>query len=78
MNEGNIVLYSTNAGKVSVSICFEKETFWLTQKAIADLFDTDRSVVTKHLLNIYEDEELGKASTCAKFAQVQIEGSVVK
>ncbi|MDR2581694.1 MAG: virulence RhuM family protein [Fibromonadaceae bacterium] len=75
MNEGNIVLYSTNDGKVSVSIRFEKETFWLTQKAIADLFDTDRSVVTKHLLNIYEDEELGKASTCAKFAQVQIEGS---
>jgi hypothetical protein len=50
------------------------ETFWMTQKAIAELFETERSVITKHLKNIYEEEELDKDSTCANFAQVQSEG----
>lgn len=47
----------------------------MTQKAIADLFEIERSVITKHLSNIFEEEELDKNSTCAKFAQVQIKGS---
>jgi hypothetical protein len=51
------------------------ETFWLTQKQMAELFETERSVITKHLLNIYSEEELDKESTCAKIAQVQIEGN---
>ncbi len=50
-----------------------------TEKIIAlykaDLFETERSVIAKHLSNIYEEEELDKNSTCAKFAQVQIEGN---
>ena len=52
----------------------ENETFWMTQKAIAELFDTDRSVITKNLANIFAEDELDKDSTCAKFAQVQNEG----
>ena len=74
-NEGIIVLYQSDDGKVTVNVRFENETFWLTQKAIAELFDTERSVITKHLSNIYEEEELDKDSTCAKIAQVQTEGS---
>jgi hypothetical protein len=72
--EASIILYQTDDGKVSVNVRFENETFWLTQKAIAELFDTERSVITKHLSNIYADEELDRESTCAKFAQVQTEG----
>jgi len=75
LNE-KIILYQTEDGKVSVSVHFEGETFWMTQKAIAELFDSDRSVITKHLLNIFEEEELDKNSTCAKFAQVQRERSM--
>lgn len=65
----------TDSGNVTVSVHYEDENFWMTQKAIAELFETDRSVITKHLLNIFEEEELAKESTCAKFAQVQTEGS---
>ena len=73
-DEGTIVLYQTDDGKVAVNVRFKNETFWLTQKAIAELFESERSVITKHLTNIYEEEELDKSSTCAKIAQVQIEG----
>ena len=71
---GQIILYQTLDGKVSVNVRFEDETFWLTQKVIAELFSTERSVITKHLSNIFEEEELDKESTCAKFAQIQTEG----
>ena len=47
---------------------------WLTQKTIAQLFDVDRSVVTKHLKNIFESDELSEESTCANFAQVADNG----
>lgn len=63
------------AAKVTVLVRFEGENFWMTQKAITELFDMERSVITKHLSNIYEEEELDRNSTCAKFAQVQIEGN---
>ena len=48
---------------------------WAIQKTMAELFDVNRSVITKHLKNIYDDGELVKSSTCVKFAQVQSEGS---
>src|SRR5690554_762464 len=70
-----IILYTTEDGNVPVSVRFEDEDFWMTQKAIAELFETERSVITKHISNIYSDEELYRQSTCAKFAQVQTEGS---
>jgi len=47
----------------------------MTQKTIAELFNADRSVITKHLANIFAEDELDKDSTCAKFAQVQTEGN---
>ena len=69
-----ILLYTTPIGKVKVEIYLQHETIWLTQQKIADLFGVDRSVVTKHLSNIYAEKELIKEATCAKFAQVQMEG----
>ena len=70
-----ILLYTTPNGKVKVEIYLQNETIWLSQQKIADLFAVDRSVVTKHLINIYNETELVKEATCAKIAQVQIEGS---
>ena len=69
-----ILLYNTPNGKVKVEIYLQNETVWLTQQKIADLFGVDRSVVTKHLANIYTENELKKEATCAKIAQVQTEG----
>lgn len=69
------LLYTTPNGKVKVEIFLRNENIWLTQAKIAELFDVDRSVVTKHLQNIFETGELVKKATCAKIAQIQNEGS---
>ena len=69
-----ILIYTTPNGNVKVEIYLQNETIWLTQQKIADLFGVDRSVVTKHLANIYVSNELNKEATCAKIAQVQSEG----
>jgi hypothetical protein len=68
------LLYTTPNGKVKVEIYLRDENIWLTQAKIAELFNTERSVITKHLQNIYETKELSKETTCAKIAQVQSEG----
>lgn len=68
------LLYTTPNGKVKVEIFLRDENIWLTQAKIAELFGVERSVVTKHLQNIFQEGELDKDSTCAKIAQVQTEG----
>lgn len=68
------LLYTTPNGKVKVEIFLRDENIWLTQAKIAELFGVDRSVVTKHLQNIFQEGELDKKSTSAKIAQVQNEG----
>jgi hypothetical protein len=61
-------------GEIKVEVFLYKENIWLSQDRIAQLFGVDRTVITKHLQNIFKDEELDKFSTSAKFAQVQKEG----
>ena len=68
------LLYTAPNGKVKVEIFLHDENIWLTQAKIAELFNVDRSVITKHLQNIYDTHELDKEATCAKIAQVQKEG----
>ena len=51
-NESKVVLYTTSDGDVNVGVMVQDETVWLTQQQIADLFDRNRSVITKHLQNI--------------------------
>lgn len=68
------LLYTTPDGEVKIEVFIHNENIWLTQDRIAQLFNTDRSVITKHLKNIYADLELDEFSTSAKIAQVQLEG----
>ncbi|PIQ68272.1 MAG: cell filamentation protein Fic [Candidatus Taylorbacteria bacterium CG11_big_fil_rev_8_21_14_0_20_46_11] len=68
------LLYTTPNGKVKLEIFLRDENIWLTQAKIAELFGVERSVVTKHLQNIFQEGELKKEATCAKIAQVQNEG----
>ncbi|PIW91221.1 MAG: cell filamentation protein Fic [Candidatus Nealsonbacteria bacterium CG_4_8_14_3_um_filter_39_7] len=70
-----MLIYTTPNGKVNVEVFLRDENIWLTQAKIAVLFGVDRSVITKHLQNIYEIMELDRKSTSAKIAQVQTEGS---
>ncbi|MBU4444971.1 hypothetical protein KJ656_07805 [bacterium] len=74
-HESQFLLYSNPGGDVRLEALVRGETVWLTQQKIADLFGVDRSVITKHLKNIYNDGEFSKKSTCAIFAHVQLEGS---
>ena len=71
---GEILLYQTSDGDVRVECLFRDETFWLPQKAIAALFGASRSVVTKHLGNIFKEGELVEESVCAKFAHTAADG----
>ncbi len=69
-----IVIYQTSDNQTQVEVQFEGETFWLNQHQLAELFDTDRTSILKHLQNIYATGELAEDATCAKFAQVRQEG----
>ena len=74
MEENKIVIYQTEDGRTQIDVRMENETVWLTQAQMAELFQTDRTSIVRHINNIYRVEELERESTCAKFAQVQIEG----
>ena len=71
---GEVLLYSDESGKEYVSVIFKDETFWLTQKAMAELFGVNVPAVSKHLQNIYEEGELERSSTVSKMETVQQEG----
>ena len=75
MEKSEIKIYKTPEGKTSIEVKFEKETVWLNQYQLEELFETDRTTINKHILNIYKSGELSEKSTCAKIAQVQKEGN---
>ena len=70
-----IIIYQTEDGQTQIDVRMENETVWLTQAQMAELFNTDRTSIVRHINNIYKVEELDREATCAKIAQVQIEGS---
>jgi hypothetical protein len=72
--ENKIILYQNDTGKVSVSVIFEDENFWLTQKAMAELFGVDVRTTNEHLQNIYHSHELLREATIRKIRIVQKEG----
>lgn len=72
--EHEIVLYQLENTNICVSVIFKDETFWLTQRAMAELFDVNVPAISKHLSNIFEEEELIRESTVSKMEIVQMEG----
>lgn len=73
-NQSKVVLYQTADGKVTVDVLFAGENFWLTQKALAELFGVKTPAVNKHLKNIYASGELTPEATISKMETVQTEG----
>ncbi len=71
---GELLLYSYDGAKEYIDVFFKDETFWLTQSAMAELFDVKTPAISKHLKNIYDEEELNRDSTISKMETVQIEG----
>lgn len=73
-NKGEIVIYQTPDGKTSIDVKLENDTVWLNVEQLSVLFQRDRTTLQRHIRNIYGDGELDETATCAKNAQVQIEG----
>jgi prophage maintenance system killer protein len=74
MENNQIIIYQTPDGETSIDVTLDQDTVWLDQEKIANLFQTDRTSITKHIKNIYKASELSEEATCAKIAQVQTEG----
>lgn len=74
MNSSSIEIYKLEDGNTEISVMFDGETVWLSLNQLADLFQRDKSVISRHINNIFKEGELNRRSTVAKFATVQIEG----
>lgn len=72
-----IVLFESEDSQLSLDVRLDEthDTVWLTKEQMAMLFGRDRSVISRHISNIYSEDEIEKEATCAFFAQVQSEGS---
>lgn len=75
IQEHEIVLYQVEDTNICVNAVFKDETFWMTQKAMAELFDVNVPAISKHLYNIFEEGELFKEATVSKMEIVQMEGN---
>ena len=73
-NRGEILLYSDENGREFVNVIFKDETFWLTQKAMSELFDCTTDNISRHLKNIFTDGELDKDSVTEKFSVTAADG----
>jgi prophage maintenance system killer protein len=74
MNE--IIIYESSTNQIEVSIQSEKETVWLTQEKLSVLFERDRTVIGRHIRNIFKEKELDEKVVCAKFAHTTQHGAI--
>ncbi|MCM1062695.1 MAG: virulence RhuM family protein [Eubacterium sp.] len=73
-NQGEIVIYQTDDGLTKISVSIQNETVWLSLEQMAELFQRDKSTISRHIKNIYAEGELSREATVANFATVQTEG----
>ena len=76
MEEKKIVIYQTEDGQTQIDVRFENETVWLTQAQMAELFEKDRTVITRHINNVFKEGELDKEQVSAKFAHTTRHGAI--
>ena len=74
-NNSELIIYTTEDGLTKVDATFDNDTVWLSLDQMAALFQRDKSTISRHIKNVFEEGELLKDSTVAKFATVQTEGS---
>jgi len=75
MNQGGIEIFQSDDGNIQLKVTLDKETVWLSQRQMSELFDKDIRTVNEHIQNIYIDQEVEEGSTIRKFRIVQQEGS---
>ena len=77
MNDNNaIIIYQTEDGQTQVDVRMENETVWLTQAQMAELFQKDRTVITRHINNVFKEGELNREEVCAKIAHTTRHGAM--
>lgn len=74
MNISNIIMYTTEDGLTKIETTFDEDTVWLSLDQMAELFQRDKSTISRHIKKIFEEGELQRNSTVANFATVQMEG----
>jgi len=74
MSHSNIVLYHSIDGQIQLSVSLDQDTVWLSQAQMCELFGRERSVITKHIRNVFKEGELERDSVCAKFAHTAEDG----
>ena len=74
MNKSSIIMYTTEDGLTKIETTFDEDTVWLSLDQMAELFQRDKSTISRHIKNIFQEGELVQSSTVAKFATVQTEG----
>lgn len=75
MNSSNIIMYTTEDGLTKIEVTFEEDTVWLSLEQMTELFQRDKSTISRHIKNIFAEGELSQSSTVAKYATVQMEGT---
>ena len=76
MEDNKIVIYQTEDGQTQVDVRLENDTVWLTQAQMAELFQKDRTVITRHINNIFKEGELEREQVCAKIAHTTQHGAI--
>lgn len=67
MENDKIIIYQTEDGQTQIDVRLENDNVWLTQAQMAELFETDRTSIVRHINNIYRVDELDREATCAKY-----------
>jgi len=74
IKRGEFVIYQSPDKKIKIDVSLDQDTVWLSLNQLAEIFDTDKSGVSRHIKNVYVSGELDKSSTVAKIATVELEG----
>ena len=75
-NKSQLIIYKTEDGKIKIETHFENETVWLSIEQVAELFQRDRSVISRHIKNIFSEGELEENMVCANFAHTTQHGAI--
>ena len=73
-NNDQMLIYQSEDGSIKIDVRFEQDTVWLTLEQMSTLFGRDKSTISRHIKNVFEEGELATVVTVAKFATVQVEG----
>ncbi len=76
MEENKIIIYQTEDGQTQIDVRLDNDMVWLTQAQMAELFQKDRTVITRHINNVFKEGELSREEVCAKFAHTTQHGAV--